>query len=340
MKRTSAQHAGNLILTAGLFLGMTLARCHSAVAQDTNQPVANDGVPSQDQSQSERTKKPLQPLSAALKTLLDGATALNPEETVFLNARSGRVFLRTEVACPDCVLEMVCVPERRKEHETILRIRAEAFVIHTALLALGLEPGTPVEYSPEFKPPSGTPIQLHVSWIDNDGKTQRAELRSWVRHNIHRYYASPLRMPPPGLEIPYKELRYDKFTGELLWYGPLSESDRDDLLTKWDDADYRKAIHSFYDNSQSRPMTADFIFIGSTFYTDQATGIQHYAAAGGHLICVSNFGDAMIDVREASSPSSGSQVYEGWKEKIPPEGTPVILELTPKRDSTAVRSTD
>jgi hypothetical protein len=50
------------------------------------------------------------------------------------------------------------------------------------------------------------------------------------------------------------------------------------------------------------------------------------------LICTSNFGDAMIDVREESSASDGGQTYEGWSERIPPAGTPVLLVLKPVRE--------
>ena len=233
---------------------------------------------------------------------------------------------------------MVCVPERKKEHETILRVRAKAYVIHTALLALGLENGIPVEYAPEFKAPSGTPMSLYVSWLDEQGDVQRADIRSWVRHNIHRYYAEPLKMPPPNIELPWKELRYDKFTSELLWYGPMTAAERDELLSKWNDQQYQAAVRAFFRDSQSRPMQAQFVFVGSQFYSDPQSGRKQYGAEGGHLICVSNFGDAMIDVREESTSADGAQVYEGWEEKIPPEDTPVILELIPKKSKTATSS--
>ena len=277
----------------------------------------------------DRSPRPLPELPDGLTEVLKGATPLNPQATVFLNKAENKVLLRTEVSCPDCVLEMVCVPEGRKEHETILRVRSQAFVIHSALLALGLEKGTRVSWDPEFRQPDGTTIQIFATWMDDTGARQRADIRTWVRHNIHRYFASPLRMPPPNIKLPYKELRYDKFTKELLWFGPLSDDDRDDLLSKWDDKQYQAAIHSFHKESQSRPMTADFVFVGSALFTDPQTGTSQYGAEEGHLICVSNFGDAMIDVREESTGADGAQIYEGWKEKIPPENTPVILELIP-----------
>jgi hypothetical protein len=288
-------------------------------------------VPSADPVSDERAKpKPLPALPAPLAELIRSATPLNPDRTVFLDVKQKRVTLRTEVACTDCVLEMLLVPEHNREHETILRIRAKAYVIHTALLALGLEPGKPAKFSPEFVAPSGPKIQLEVVWLDADGKLQRSPVQNWIRRNIHRYYTAKLPDgPPPGMTFPLKNLRWDKFNNDLLWYGPMSDAERTEMLKHSELPAYRAAIESFHRDSQSKPMKADFVFVGSSIYKDEETGEEYYEAEGGHVICTSNFPDAMIDVREESSASDGSQAYEAWTERIPPQGTPVLLALTP-----------
>jgi len=302
--------------------------CLSVVApvQDTPKPVPDPGP-----GRSE--EKPLGPLPEKLLKEIETATPLNPESTVLLDRERKRVILRTEVACPDCILEMLLVPEGNREHETILRIRSKAYVIHTALLALGLEPGKGAQFSPEFVPPTGPEIALDVVWVDEKGELQRKAAQDWIRKNVHRYYSAPLSGPPPGLPLPYKNLRWDKFNNEILWYGPMTDSERDDLLTKWTKDEYRKAIAKFHQEGKSLPMQASFVFVGSSMYTDETTGEQFYQAEGGHLICTSNFNDALLDVREASSASDGSQAYEGWTERIPPVGTAVLLVLTPKVSS-------
>lgn len=272
-------------------------------------------------------KKPLPPLADKLVAEIAGATPLNPDSTVLLDVKEKRVILRTEVACPDCVLEMLLVPAGNREHETILSIRSKAYLIHTALLALGLEPGKPAQFSPEFVPPTGPEISLEAVWLDKKGNVQKRPVQEWIRHNIHRYYSAPLSGPPPGLQFPYKSLRWDRFNNELLWFGPMTEVERDDLLTKWDKDEYQKAIMKFFDDSQSTPMTANFVFVGSSMYKDDETGEEFYQAEGGHVICTSNFGDALLDVREESSASDGAQTYEGWTERIPPRGTAVLLVL-------------
>ena len=202
--------------------------CLSVVApvQDTPKPVPDPGP-----GRSE--EKPLGPLPEKLTKEIETATPLNPESTVLLDRERKRVILRTEVACPDCILEMLLVPEGNREHETILRIRSKAYVIHTALLALGLEPGKGAQFSPEFVPPTGPEIGLEVVWLDDKGELQRKKAQDWVRQNVHRYFAAPLSGPPPGLQLPYKNLRWDKFNNEILWYGPMTDAERDDLLTKW-----------------------------------------------------------------------------------------------------------
>lgn len=273
--------------------------------------------------------RPLAPLAEPLAGLVKNATPLNPAATVFVDVPGKRVILRTEVACRNCILEMLCVPEGIKEHETILRLRSRAYVVHAGLLALGLEPGKSAQFSPDFVAPQGTMISIYASWVDADGRLQRQDVRRWIRHNIHRYYSAPLPVPPPGLQLPYLDLRYDPFNKELLWYGPMSDEQRDDLLGKWKNPDYQKAVLGFHKEGQSRPMTADFVFVGSRFYQDPDTGEQSYQAEGGYLICLANFPDAMIDIREASSANDGSQAYEAWTEQLPPEGTPVLLELVP-----------
>ena len=277
--------------------------------------------------------KPLVPLPEKLQRELDGTTPLNPHNTVLIDIKSKRVILRTEIACRDCILEMFLVPEGNREHETILRIRSKAYVIHTALLALGLEPGKPASFSPDFVAPTGPEIAMKVVWLDENGTLQRADADEWIRHNVHRYYSVPLSGPPIGLQFPYKNLRWDKFNNEILWYGPMTNEERTDLLTKSKKEEYQKAIEKFYEEGKSRPMTASFVFVGSSMYKDEDTGEEFYQAEGGHLICTSNFSDALLDIREESSASDGGQAYEAWTEKIPPVGTPVLLVMTPKADA-------
>ncbi len=297
-------------------------------AASADNDVASAGGVQEDVERSD-TPPPLRPLHQQLQKMLKGCTALNPPGTVFLDTKRQRVLLHTQVACEDCLLEMLCCTEGTKEHETVLWLRIRAFVVHAALLALGEKPGKPAVFSPEFAPPSGPKVNIFVNWVSNDGKLHRADVRTWLRHSVFHYFSQKLPKPPPGVKLPLMELRYDPYNNELLWYGPMSTMQRDHLLALWDDKPYQQAIKTFFKDSQSRPMTADFVFAGSHQFVNEATGQKQYAAEGGYLICVANFAASLIDIREASSASDGGQSYEGWPGRIPPRDTPVIVELIP-----------
>jgi hypothetical protein len=72
-----------------------------------------------------------------------------------------------------------------------------------------------------------------------------------------------------------------------------------------------------------------WVFGGSGFWTDEASGNKHYQAEAGDLICVSNFPTAMLDLPIESSDKAGLLSFEPYTERIPPLGTPVTIVLKP-----------
>ncbi len=275
--------------------------------------------------------RPMTPLPDALKKLMHSGVPLNQHKTVTLDKKKDRLLLHTEVACQDCPLEMFCCLEQTKEHESVVWLRSKAFVVHAGLLALGAKVGEPATFTPEFKAPSGQVIDIFVNYVDEQGKLQRKNARDWMRHTVSRYYSEKLETPPAGVKLPLMELRYDPYNKEILWFGHMSEEQRDKLLTLCKDEPYQAAIRSFHKNSQTRPMTAEFVFAGSYQFVPEGTNKKLYAAEGGQLICVANFGSSMIDVKEASSANNGGQSYEAWADHVPPRGTPVVVELIPRK---------
>jgi hypothetical protein len=73
----------------------------------------------------------------------------------------------------------------------------------------------------------------------------------------------------------------------------------------------------------------DWVFAGSTWWTDPQDGREYYQADSGEMICVSNFGTAMLDLPIPSSDSTSALQFETFKERIPPRGTPIRLVLVP-----------
>ncbi|WP_146396333.1 YdjY domain-containing protein [Pseudobythopirellula maris] len=195
-----------------------------------------------------------------------GARRLAPNDEVWVDAARSTVYVGGVVCLREGFLEMFACPRESKEHESVVAVNSPAFLIHTALLAVGAEPGSPVRFQPKYVPPKGDEILVRVEWRGPNGEIERTTAQQWVR----------------GVK------------------------DR-------------------------QPMKLPFVFAGSGFWTDEDTGKQHYLAESGDMICVSNFGTAMLDVPVESTQANEGLLFEAATEKIPPLGTPVRLVLTPKK---------
>jgi hypothetical protein len=79
-----------------------------------------------------------------------------------------------------------------------------------------------------------------------------------------------------------------------------------------------------------KPMTENWVFAGSGYWTDRETGQKYYQAEEGDFICVSNFATAMLDVPIESSATNDALLFEANSAKIPERGRRVTLVLTPK----------
>jgi hypothetical protein len=73
------------------------------------------------------------------------------------------------------------------------------------------------------------------------------------------------------------------------------------------------------------PLADDWVFAGSSFWTDPTDGKEYYQADGGDLICVSNFPSAMLDLPIESSQSNEALLFEAFEGRVPPSGTAVDL---------------
>ncbi len=264
----------------------------------------------------------------------NGVIALNPNRTVLLDREGKRLLVKTHVVLREGLLEMLCCPAQTKEHESILAVDARANVIHAGLVALGAKPGAPVQYRPEFKPPTGQPIDIFLQWNDPQGKPHRARAQDWIRNATHRMYVAPFEKLPAGLTLPDRDddlpIRFHPKFKELTWFGPMSTAQRDKLLSLSSDEAYQKAIRKFFADGRYRQMEAGWVFDGSGFYVDPQTGEKSYLAEGGDLICVSNFPSAMLDLSVKSTDKQDEGLlFEPWTERVPPKGTEVTMELIP-----------
>lgn len=306
----------------------------NTVAQDPTAKPAATNFARQSVSQKQDTAtKPDKPKPAATSTLVP----LNRQKTVLLDIKGRRVLLKSRVCLRDGQLEMLVCKKQSKEHESILSVDSKAYVIHTALLALGSKTGSPVKFEPNYQPPTGQEIDIYFQWKDKDGKLHRDNAQKWVRTNTQRFYMQKLEKLPADVTIPEdSELRFDSKHKELLWYGVMSAEQRDSLGKLSEDATFKKMIAEFHRMSQPRQLNAKFVFTGGAFYVDQDTGERSYLPEGGGLVCVANFPSSMVDIAERSSAEeSVGLLYEAHTEHIPPLETEVTIELIPVTKKTA-----
>lgn len=112
----------------------------------------------------------------------DALRRLAPDADVWLDRKYGRLVLRGEVVFREGPLELFLCPRGTKEHEAVVACNTKAYLVHAGLLALGVEPGRPVAFRPEYRAAEGPEIDVHVFWKDADGKPQRARAQDWVRN--------------------------------------------------------------------------------------------------------------------------------------------------------------
>lgn len=257
------------------------------------------------------------------------AKKLNPQGTVLLDVANRKVVLRGELCLREGLLEMLICKAKTKEHESIVSVDAEAYAIHAALMALGANPGTPVKFQPEYTPPTGQKIDIYLGWTDEFGRPHRWPAQKLIRRATQRYYTAVLEPLPEDLKIDNRgDLRYDENTHEIIWFGPMNDEQRKSLLVRSQDKRFHEIIEKFFKDSQPREMVADFVFAGSGFFK-QKDGTQYYMAEAGNVVCVANFGDAMIDIAQRSSAENGGLMFEPYSERLPARHTAITVELIP-----------
>jgi len=107
---------------------------------------------------------------------------LSPTEEVWIDREAKRVVVGGRVALDKGLLEFFACPEGTKEHESVVAVSASARLVHAALLAIGLEPGKPVSFDPEYRPAMGPRIRVTMRWTDTEGRSQEADGRQWIRN--------------------------------------------------------------------------------------------------------------------------------------------------------------
>jgi hypothetical protein len=133
-------------------------------------------------------------LTAAL-CVSTAAAAAEPEKPAAAAAKAGKlphlefdaktkqIRVEAETLGVDTPLEFFAVVINGPEHEAVVRSKVKPSDLHTALLAMGLKPGSPVSWSKSLNkwlPPHGPPLQIRMEY-EKDGKPVTEPANRWMR---------------------------------------------------------------------------------------------------------------------------------------------------------------
>jgi len=122
------------------------------------------------------------------------------------------------------------------------------------------------------------------------------------------------------------EPKYEPAKGSIVKITVKYEKDGKEIST-----DARNWVQDF---STKKALDKDWVFGGSFFFPDQTdpTKPEKYAANSGDVVCVSNFGTAMMDLPIQSSSDNEDLMFQAFTEHIPPLGTKVTLIFEPQEE--------
>lgn len=174
------------ILLVTLLLPPTPLVVAQAVAEDSELQLGGAGpgvgTPPEDETVVDPPKLP-DPL---------GAKKLPDPDRVWVDAKKKVAYVDGYVSLREGFLEMFACKVGTKEHESVVAVQSQIQTVHAALLAIGAQSGTPVQYAPDFKPPTGTEIDVEVRWLGDDGQWRSAKAQDWI---LNEQTKKPLEHP-------------------------------------------------------------------------------------------------------------------------------------------------
>lgn len=222
-----------------------------------------------------------------------------------------------------------------------------------ALFILALAAPAPADETPTTLPPPEGATRLDPKlpvWVDKTATRVIVDGRVAIREGVLEMFACPSGTKEHESVVAVDAKAYLLHVGLLRIgavegspvrfepkYQPPSGSEIE-VAVEWTEDGEKKTARAqdwVRDMRTEKAMTLPFVFAGSGFWTDPDSGKQHYLAESGDLICVSNFGSAMLDVPAPSSQSNAELWFEPYTDRIPPVDTPVRLYLSVKKKPAA-----
>lgn len=146
----------------------------------------------------------------------NGIRKLMPNMPVWIDLQRKMVIMDGEVCLRKGSLEMFACLRGTKEHESVIAVPADAFVVHAGLLRIGAKQGVPVSFDPEYTPPTGEVIDVLLQWTGEKNKLRTARAQEWVR-DAKGKKEMPYNWVFPGSyfwkDIPLEEIQKAKAQG-------------------------------------------------------------------------------------------------------------------------------
>lgn len=130
------------------------------------------------QAEAPRTREQF---NSPLVEHVERLTRLDPKAPIWIDPQEKKVVLVAAVCQRKVPLELFACVEGTKEYESIVAVPVRAEMIHAALLAVGANPGHPVQFGDKYVAAAGPVIDITLFWKDEQGKTQTARAQDWVR---------------------------------------------------------------------------------------------------------------------------------------------------------------
>lgn len=142
-----------------------------------------------------------------------GIVDLSPQ--LHLNLDKKELVLDAEVVLTEGALELFLCPRRTKEHESILAADVDPKGFFIALNQIA-EPGTPAQFEPKFKPPTGQKIKIDVEW-EYEGIRKRSDAREWIRQPTE----DPTKVKAMAADFVFAGSRFVRVPGQnrVQWLG-------------------------------------------------------------------------------------------------------------------------
>lgn len=121
--------------------------------------------------------------SPSTRPATSASTPYRFQKGVVINWQQRQVEVDATVVLREGLLELFACTPNTKEHESILRVHAQAQHIHAALGLIGITPGKPMLWDRDkkkYKPATGDGVDVLVQWTEN-GQSLTRSVWEWIR---------------------------------------------------------------------------------------------------------------------------------------------------------------